>query len=123
LTDSALALAAAIRARTISATAVTEAALTRIAARNPDVNAFTTITADAARRDAAAVDAALARGETLGPLAGVPFAAKNLFDITGVVTVAGSIIERRRPPATSDAFGVARLREAGAICLGALNID
>jgi len=123
LTETALALAAAIRRRQISAVDVTEAALSRIAAHNPKVNAFTTVTAEAARRDAVAVDTALASGQTLGPLAGVPFAAKNLFDITGVVTIAGSVIEQRRAPATQDAFGVARLRAAGAICLGALNMD
>jgi AtzE family amidohydrolase len=69
------------------------------------------------------VDAAVARGDAIGPLAGVPFAAKNLFDIAGVVTVAGSVIEQRRAPAKADAYCVARLRAAGAICLGALNMD
>jgi AtzE family amidohydrolase len=123
LNETALALASAIRQRHISAVEVTEIALTRIAVHNEEVNAFTTVTADAARHDAAAVDAALAKGEAVGPLAGVPFAAKNLFDIEGVVTVAGSIIERRRAPAAADAFCVARLRAAGAICLGALNMD
>ena len=59
--------------------------------------------------EADAVDAPVARGEDPGPLAGVPFAAKNLFDVAGVATVAGSIIERRRPPAARDAFAVAGL--------------
>jgi len=53
----------------------------------------------------------------------VPFAAKNLFDIAGVVTLAGSVIERRRAAAAADAFCVARLRAAGAVCVGALNMD
>jgi AtzE family amidohydrolase len=70
-----------------------------------------------------AVDEAVARGEDPGPLAGVPFAAKNLFDVRGVVTLAGSIIERRRPPAKQDAFAVTRLEAAGAVCVGCLNMD
>jgi AtzE family amidohydrolase len=116
-------LAARVRARDVSATEVARAAIARIARRNPDVNAFTEITEARALRDAAAVDAKLAAGADPGPLAGVPFAAKNLFDIEGVVTVAGSIIERRNAPADADAFCVARLRAAGAVCVGALNMD
>lgn len=73
--------------------------------------------------DAEAVDRAIAQGIDPGPLAGVPFAAKNLFDIAGLVTLAGSIIERRRAPAAADAFAVARLRDAGAVLVGALNMD
>jgi AtzE family amidohydrolase len=123
MSETALAIAAAIRTREVTARAVTEAALDRIAAHNGKVNAFTAVTTEAALRDADAVDAAVARGAPVGPLAGVPFAAKNLFDIAGVVTVAGSVIEQRRAPAGADAFSVARLRAAGGICLGALNMD
>ncbi len=119
----ALALAASVRARDVSATEIADAALARIEARDPEVNAFTEVTERLALADAAAVDAAIARGEDPGPLAGVPFAAKNLFDIAGAVTLAGSVIELRRPPAPADAFAVARLRAAGAVCVGALNMD
>jgi 1-carboxybiuret hydrolase len=116
-------LAAQVRARDIGAVAVTHAAIARIRARNPEVNAFTEITEARALQDAAAVDAKLAAGVDPGPLAGVPFAAKNLFDIHGVVTLAGSIIERRNAPAEADAFCVAKMRAAGAVCVGALNMD
>jgi AtzE family amidohydrolase len=116
-------LAALVRAREVSAVAVARAAIARIRARDPEVNAFTEITEARALRDAAAVDAAIAAGTDPGPLAGVPFAAKNLFDIAGLTTLAGSIIERRRPPAAADAFCVAQMRAAGAVCVGALNMD
>jgi AtzE family amidohydrolase len=116
-------LAARVRARDVSAVAVARAAIGRIRARNAEVNAFTEITEARAMADAAAVDAAVAAGADPGPLAGVPFAAKNLFDIAGMTTLAGSIIERRRAPATTDAFCVGRMRAAGAVCVGALNMD
>jgi AtzE family amidohydrolase len=116
-------VAALIRARDISAVEVARAAIARIRARDRAVNAFTEITEARALRDAAAVDAKIAAGADPGPLAGVPFAAKNIFDIEGVVTLAGSIIERRNAPASADAFCVARMRAAGAVCVGALNMD
>jgi AtzE family amidohydrolase len=119
----ALSLAAAVRERAVSATEIADAALARIEARDPDVNAFIEVTERLALADAAAVDASIARGENPGPLAGVPFAAKNLYDITGAITLAGSVIELRCPPAAADAFAVARLRAAGAVCVGALNMD
>ena len=119
----ALDTAARIRAGETTARAVAEAALARIAAHNPAVNAFTAVLAERALADAAAVDARIAAGEALGPLAGVPFAAKNLFDLAGIPTVAGSKIRRTAPPATRDAFLVRQLEAAGAICVGALNMD
>jgi len=117
-----LGIAAAIRAGEASAAEIAEAALARIAARNPVLNAFTDVTAERARARAAAVDAARARGAALGPLAGVPVAAKNLFDLAGLVTRAGSRINRDNPPAGGDATAVARLEAAGAVTLGALNM-
>ena len=119
----ALTIAAAIRAGTASAVAVAEATLARIAARDPALNAFTTITADRALADARAVDAKRARGDDPGPLAGVPFAVKNLYDIAGVVTVAGSKIDAENPRAIADATAVRRLAESGAVLVGALNMD
>ncbi len=118
----ALEIVAAIRARRVTARAITEAALARITATHAQVNAFTTVTAARARAEAAAVDTALASGRDPGPLAGVPYAVKNLFDLAGTVTVAGSKIHRDHPPATEDATAVERLRRAGAVCLGALNM-
>ena len=72
---------------------------------------------------AAELDRQRLAGATLGPLAGVPFAVKNLFDIAGTVTLAGSTIHQTNPPATQDATAIARLKAAGAILVGALNMD
>lgn len=119
----ALGLAASIRAGRVSARAVTEAALAQIAARGPAVNAFTSVLPEQARTDAERVDAALAAGRDAGPLAGVPFAVKDLFDVAGITTLAGSKINRERPPAVRDAVAVAALRRAGAVLMGALNMD
>src|SRR5581483_8633117 len=104
------------------ALSATEAALARIAAHDNVLNAFTDLTADRARAKARAIDAALAAGETIGPLAGVPFAVKNLFDVKGLATRAGSKINRDLPPASRDATLIERLEAAGAVLLGALNM-
>lgn len=122
-TQSAAEITGAIRSGETTATEVAQATLARVRAEDPKVNAFTAITEARALADAAQVDAALARGEDPGPLAGVPYAVKNLFDIAGVVTLAGSKIEAGNAPATADCFAVARLREAGGVCIGALNMD
>lgn len=119
----ALTIAAAVRSGAVRAVEVTEAALARIAARDPALNSFTAITADRALADARAIDDAVARGDDPGPLAGAPFAVKNLFDVAGLVTVAGSTIDRERPPAPADATIVRRLAGAGAVLVGALNMD
>jgi AtzE family amidohydrolase len=115
--------AAAIRARRRRATDVARAALADIAAGNPRVNAFTAVTTARALAEAEAVDAAIAAGQDPGPLAGVPYAVKNLFDLEGLPTLAGAKIEREAPPAAQDAFLVRRMRAAGAVCVGALNMD
>jgi AtzE family amidohydrolase len=119
----ALEIAAEVRTRRVTARAVTEAALARIARHNSAVNAFTAVLAERALAEADALDVRIAAGETPGPLAGVPFAAKNLFDLAGIPTTAGSKIRRTAPPASRDAFLVRQLSQAGAICLGALNMD
>jgi amidase/aspartyl-tRNA(Asn)/glutamyl-tRNA(Gln) amidotransferase subunit A len=118
-----LGLVAAIRAGRVSARTVTESALARIATRGSQVNAFTTVLADRARADAARVDEDLAAGRDTGPLAGMPFAVKNLFDVGGVTTLAGSRINAEHPAAPRDATAVAALRRAGGILMGALNMD
>src|SRR5712671_454902 len=89
---SASVIAQAVAGRKISAVSVIEAALARIAKHNPVLNAFTDVTADRARAKARAIDAAIAAGQNGGPLAGVPFAVKNLFDVQGLSTRAGSKI-------------------------------
>ncbi len=106
-----------------SAAEVCEAAIARIEATEGRVNAFTGRTLARARAEAAAVDVRRARGETLPMLAGLPFAVKNLFDIQGMTTLAGSRINRDNTPAPADAVLVQRLQAAGAVLLGALNMD
>jgi amidase/aspartyl-tRNA(Asn)/glutamyl-tRNA(Gln) amidotransferase subunit A len=117
------ALAAAVRGGERSALDVVQETLAGIAAHNGAINAFTTVTEGRALAEAAAVDAALAAGRDPGPLAGVPFAVKNLYDIAGLPTIAGSRIDRDRTPATSDAALIRRLTAAGAVLVGALNMD
>ncbi len=97
---------------------VVEAALATITSRNGTLNAFTDITAERARARAASIDG----GDKAGTLAGVPFAVKNLIDVTGLPTRAGSRINRDRAPAAEDATLVRRLEAAGAVLVGALNM-
>ncbi len=106
-----------------SAAEVVEAGIARIEATDGQVNAFTERTFARARAEAAAVDRKRGCGEVLPPLAGVPYAVKNLFDIEGLVTVAGSKVSRGDPPATRDGFLVNQMKLAGAILLGGLNMD
>ncbi|HEY7666066.1 MAG TPA: AtzE family amidohydrolase [Xanthobacteraceae bacterium] len=115
-------IAAAVAGGRISAAEVVEAALARIAERDRVLNAFTAVVAERARAKAAAIDAARARGHTLGALAGVPFAVKNLFDVEGLPTLAGSKINRDRQPAARDATLIARLEAQGGVLVGALNM-
>lgn len=115
-------IATAVVDGSVSARAIVAAALNRIGRIDPAVNAFSEILADRAVACADRLDAARGRGERLGSLAGVPFAAKNLFDIAGLPTRAGSRINRDRAPAEKDATLIARLEAAGAILVGALNM-
>ncbi len=123
MTASALDIAARVASGQTTALAETNAALARIMAHDDQLNCFTHLDAARARAEASAIDAQRDRGEPLGPLAGVPFAVKNLFDIENVTTIAGSKVLATDPPATRDAFLVRRLCEAGAVLLGALNMD
>ncbi|ASC72814.1 Biuret hydrolase [Halomicronema hongdechloris C2206] len=122
-TPDALGIANSIRRGERTATEVIAASIAQIEALNPQLNCFTAITADMARAMAADMDRRLSTGEDPGPLAGVPFAVKNLFDIKGLITLAGSRIHRERPPAHQDATLITRLKQAGAILVGALNMD
>ena len=115
-------IAQAVAGRKLSALAATEAALARIAAHDGVLNSFTDIVAERARQRARAIDATLACGENVGPLAGVPFAVKNLFDIAGLSTRAGSKINRDRPASLRDATLIERMEAAGAVLVGALNM-
>jgi AtzE family amidohydrolase len=117
------AVAAAVRSGAVSATEVVHAALARIEALDSGFNCFTAVTAERALAEAASVDAACAARRDPGPLAGVPYAVKNLFDISGLPTLAGSAINAGRAPAANDAVLIRRLRSTGAVLLGALNMD
>lgn len=123
MSGAALDLARRIRGGEHSAVAVLDATLARIRSADARYNCFTAITEDRARQEAAAIDARRARGDTLPPLAGVPYAVKNLFDIAEEVTLAGGRVNAANPAAPRDATLVARLREAGAVLVGALNMD
>jgi 1-carboxybiuret hydrolase len=115
-------IAAAVNSGKVRAADVIGAALGRVATVDKKLNAFTDVTADRARTRAAAIDAAVAAGKSPGPLAGVPFAVKNLIDIQGLPTLAGSKINRDYPAAKADAPLVQRLEAAGAILVGGLNM-
>src|SRR5215213_2536833 len=115
-------IAQAVTDRKLSALDATEAALARIAKHDSVLNSFTDITADRARAKARAVDAAIAAGQKVGPLAGVPFAVKNLFDVKGLSTRAGSKINRDLAPSPRDATLIERMEARGAVLVGALNM-
>jgi 1-carboxybiuret hydrolase len=119
---SATEIAAAVTVGRVSALSVTEAALERIIERDPVLNSFTDVVADRARKRAQAIDDARAVKMPMGPLAGVPFAVKNLFDITGLPTRAGSKINRELVPSAHDSPLIERLEAAGAVLVGALNM-
>jgi aspartyl-tRNA(Asn)/glutamyl-tRNA(Gln) amidotransferase subunit A len=111
-------IARAVMSGKVKAGAVIEATLSRIEVSEPTVNAFTDVLAARARKRAAEIDA----GTHRGPLAGVPFAVKNLFDIKGLPTRAGSKINVDGPIAARDGSLVRKLEAAGAILVGGLNM-
>ncbi len=108
----------AVRRRRVSPVELTEACLARIAEANPKLNAFITLTADQALAQARA----LAAERWRGPLHGIPVAVKDLFDTAGIRTTGGSAVFASRTP-ERDAEAVRRLRAAGAVLLGKLNMD
>ncbi|MCQ3814299.1 MAG: amidase [Acidimicrobiia bacterium] len=114
-------LAGMVRERVVSAAAVTEHALERIAALNPRINAFVMLDADAARSQAEGIDERLEAGEDPGPLAGVPIGVKDLADAAGLPTTRGAMHLRDAPAARHDSVEVARLRAAGCVVVGKTN--
>ncbi|MDP9865473.1 MULTISPECIES: Asp-tRNA(Asn)/Glu-tRNA(Gln) amidotransferase subunit GatA [Streptosporangium] len=119
---SAAELGALVASGEVSAVEVAQAHLDRIAAVEPQVNAFLHVEAETTLEQARAVDARLAAGENPGPLAGVPIAHKDVFTTLDMPTTAGSkILEGYRPP--YDATVTRRLREAGLVILGKTNLD
>jgi len=107
----------AIRGKALSPVEVVDAVFVRIHALNPALNAFCTLTEERARADARATEAAVMRGDPLGPLHGVPVSIKDLVVTKGVRTMRGSKIYEHFVP-DEDAPVVERLRQAGAIMLG-----
>ena len=124
-------MAQAVRSREVTAGQLVRECMARIEATDARINAFTDLTTPRALARAAEIDAmlngggpeAIARNAATMPLLGVPFAVKNLFDVQGLTTRAGSKIECTKPPATADAELVRRLEAAGAVLVGALNMD
>jgi len=117
---SAACMAERIRRQQISPVELVEAHLSRIGELNPKLNAFVDIDCEGARRQARAAEAAVARGEEVGPLHGVPLSIKSSIDVAGMRCEAGSKL-RAVYVASRDAPLVARLRAAGAIILGVTN--
>ena len=117
----AVGIAGLIRQRLVSSVEVVEAFLRRIEAINPAINAVVVLAGDRAIEEARAADLSLARGQALGPLHGVPFTAKDVFDTAGVETSVG-VPERVGMVPSEDAVAIARMRQAGAILLGKTNV-
>ncbi len=114
-------IADAVRRGERSVAEVVEAALARIAARDAALHAFCAVDGPGARRQAEALDRRIARGDDVGPLAGVPIGVKDLEDAAGFRTVCGDPARTAAPPATVDSVEVARLRGAGAVVVGKTN--
>jgi aspartyl-tRNA(Asn)/glutamyl-tRNA(Gln) amidotransferase subunit A len=111
-----------LRTREVCALEIARASLDAINANQASINAFITVTGDCALRQAQAVDAELARGSDRGPLMGIPVAVKDVFETEGVRTTAASSVLADWVP-KRDATVVTRLRGAGAIMMGKLNMD
>ncbi|KND58490.1 Asp-tRNAAsn/Glu-tRNAGln amidotransferase A subunit and related amidase [Candidatus Burkholderia verschuerenii] len=117
-------LAADLRSGRTTSRALVETALERIAdPSGQGSTVFLHVDADHARAAADAHDALRRAGTVLSPLAGIPVSVKDLFDIEGQITRAGSKLLSDAPPATSDAVSVARLRRAGAVIVGRTNMS
>ena len=110
-----------LRRRKLSSQEITRACLDRIAALNPALNAFITVTEESALAQARTADDEIGRGAWRGPLHGVPIALKDLFDTAGVRTTAGSGVFKDRVP-VDDAEVVRRLKAAGAVLVGKTNM-
>jgi len=113
---------AAFESGELSAREIAQATLERIDAANPGLNAFTAVTAERALAEADALDAARSQGSQW-PLAAVPYAVKNLFDVEGITTLAGARLNAHNPPASSDSALVQRMNKTGALMTGTLNMD
>ncbi len=111
----------AVQKKEVSPVELTQACLSRIEKLNPRLNAFITVTGTAALEAARKAEAEIARGEWKGPLHGIPLAVKDLIETAGVKTTAASAVLKENVP-TADAEVIRRLKSAGAILLGKLNL-
>lgn len=111
----------AVQKKEVSPLELTRACLERIERLNPELNAFITVTAESALNAARRAEAEIARGEWKGPLHGIPLAVKDLAETAGVRTTAASAVLKDYVP-DADAEVVRRLRAAGAVLLGKLNL-
>lgn len=114
-------LADAVATRRVSARELIALAIDRIDRLDQDIGAVVAVRADEALVEAAAVDDRLARGEALGPLAGIPMLVKDIEDLRGSPTTHGSLLFRQAPAADRDGMIPSRLRAAGAIPVGKTN--
>ncbi len=116
-------IATGVRSGTLKAAELTKAVLEDVSRRNSVYNCFTRVLREGAMSAAVAIDQQVLKGIDPGPLAGVPFAVKDLVDVAGLATTAGAKMRITAPPATRDAVVVARLKAAGAVLIGTLNMD
>jgi len=119
----ATAIAAQVRARTLDPVTVVAGSIAAIEALDTQFNSVTRILGPRAIGEAEALNQRIRAGDDVGPLAGVPFGVKDLFDLKGEVTTAGSVVRQGSAPAAEDAVVVARLRAAGAVPVATLNMD
>ena len=117
---SAFDIATGVQDKTFSAVEVVKAFTERSKNLNSQLKAFIDILESRALLKAREIDEKIDRGENPGELAGVPFAVKNLFDVKGVTTLAGSKINSQNEPAKQDAVLIERLEDKGAILIGTL---
>jgi len=115
--------AQAVRSGATKALDIVERAILELQRANASINAVTRFLQDRARSEASRVDAIVAKGGDPGPLAGVPYGVKDLFDVAGLPTTGGSRVHAMAEPAMRDAEAIERLTGAGAILVATLNMD
>lgn len=113
----------ALSAGSLSAREIARQTLESVSRLNPMINAWTTVTEARMLAEADRIDALRREKRPLPPLAGVPYAVKNLFDVAGHTTLAGAELFSQRPAAADDCFAVRQLRGAGALLSGMVNMD
>lgn len=116
-------IASAVQTGRVRAVDIAQHAIDRIGMLNGTINAVTRLLNERAIAEAQAVDNAIAEGRSVGPLAGVPYGVKDLFDVAGLPTTAGAGMRRNAPAATEDAEAIKRLTAAGAVLVATLNMD